>query len=944
MTRSAKLHLQVVGDDGPTVPLPRSGVLKVGSDPARCDLTLEGQGVAAVHCAIGRLKKGQGWAVKDLGSEHGTIVNGEVATSVRLAAGDTLVLGSRRLRVIDPVATEPAPTQPGPADAPRSQTTIAGYRIGRLLGRGGMGEVYAAVQESLQRPVALKVVSAKLEQDREFVDLFLAEARAAAALSHPNVVTVYDAGEQAGHHYLSMEYMEGGNLEDRIAREGSISVAETIAILTDATKGLVFAELRGIVHRDIKPANLMQDAHGNTKIADLGLATQIQAQTAREGGAKIFGTPHFISPEQARGERVDCRSDLYSLGATIYRLLSGRTPFEGQTTRDILRGHFQDRPRPLEEFVPGVPPQLGGLVSRLLEKDPADRYPSASALLLEVEGLRTAPLGVAPGAQAAGRERSPALVWVGGALGIAALATIVWVLVSDGTTAPLARERDVAATAEPEPRTPAAVAPEAGGTPPEPVPTSSPFDDDSALKVFEARAEQAYAELPTDLTQEERRLALEQLAADFAGSTAAAGWAAELRRLAEPGPGQAGQALPGPAVSGPGDELLEALAGAAGSADTPRSLAEAWPAMSAVPIPEAVAAHPAFGGRRASVFDGALKRALEDADERVRVIEADAARGDFEAVGAGLQDALAALGIPEPPPGLTADELPRLALVTARIDALRTRLDQLERERERYRLEQIHADALTLAAGFGGALGLEAELASLDLEAATRRLEALADQLVTEPARSITAEWRADLEGGRRALATVVREFDAGGWRRKQLADPRSQSRSTYETVGVDEGGVTLRIGSSAQLVPWSAFGTRPDLLHQLFHERLERDYTAGERADIAGLIRVAAVVHAARGAARLIERSEPAATDEVDLFSGFEDALVWGREAGDPTRVERELAAARTFADAVAASRDESWSMAVARLEELFDRFDDTLFVRMLADGSAWLPSPEDE
>ena len=264
-----------------------------------------------------------------------------------------------------------------------------------------MGEVYSAVQESLQRPVALKVVSSRFEADRDFVDRFVAEARAAAALSHPNVVTVHDVGEEAGQHYISMEYMEGGNLEERVTLLGPLPIREAIGVLADATKGLVFAELRGIVHRDIKPANLMQDAFGNTKIADLGLATQINAEVQDEGDRKIFGTPHFISPEQARGERVDCRSDLYSLGATVYRLLSGRTPFEGQTTREILRGHFQERPRPLAELVPGLPPALSLLVARLLEKDPGQRYPSASALLLEVEQLRSTPLDAAAAGQPA---------------------------------------------------------------------------------------------------------------------------------------------------------------------------------------------------------------------------------------------------------------------------------------------------------------------------------------------------------------------------------------------------------------------------------------------------------------------------------------------------------------------------------------------------------------
>ena len=214
----------------------------------------------------------------------------------------------------------------------------------------------------------------------------------------------------------------------------------------------------------------------------------------------------------------------------------------------------------------------------------------------------------------------------------------------------------------------------------------------------------------------------------------------------------------------------------------------------------------------------------------------------------------------------------------------------------------MHADALALAAGFGGAAGLEGELARLDLEGADTRLSALEATLATEEARALVRDLRRDLAGGRRALTTVATEFSAGGWRRVQMADPRSKSRNTHATVAADAAGLTLRIGGATQVVPWSAFGARPDRLHQLFHERLERDYTAEERADVAGLLRVTAVVRAVGDASRALAGDTEARPDE-----GFEDALTWARLAGDPIAVERERDAARMLAQALAAGAGDS-------------------------------------
>ena len=416
------LVLEVLGESGPGTPLPDRGSLVIGSSADQAGLVLAGAGVAGAHCAVGRVKGG-GWALKDLGSRAGTEVNGSRVASVRLSHGDVIAVGSRRLRVVDParpreLVLSSAPAAGGRPAAPRTGSSdlsdlgdlpparIGGFRVERRLGRGGMGEVYLAVQESLGRPVALKVLSARLDADHDFVERFLSEARAAAALNHTNVVVVYDVGEADGHHYLAMEYMDRGSLEERVAAGGALPWREALDVLYDAASGLVYAESKGIVHRDIKPANLMQNSAGATKIADLGLATQAEAEERDAAERKVYGTPHFISPEQARGGAVDHRSDLYSLGATMYRLLSGHTPFEGGTTRDILRAHFSEEPRPIEEWVPEIPGELAELVTGLLAKAPDDRPRSAASLLESVGRLR---LQAAHGAVAACSRSRPTL-------------------------------------------------------------------------------------------------------------------------------------------------------------------------------------------------------------------------------------------------------------------------------------------------------------------------------------------------------------------------------------------------------------------------------------------------------------------------------------------------------------------------------------------------------
>ncbi|MEE2940470.1 MAG: FHA domain-containing serine/threonine-protein kinase, partial [Planctomycetota bacterium] len=467
----------------PPAELPRKGKLIVGSSTERADFVVKGQGIADVHCAIGRLKSG-GWALKDLGSDFGTLLNGERIETARLEPGDELLIGSRKLRIVadagdDRSAEDPADAQPktppraAPAQRPASPASaavvIAGYRIEAELGRGAMGRVLRATQTSLDRKVAVKVLAPKLANDATFVDRFREEARAAAQLNHPNVVTVYDVGEEGGQHFLSMEYMDGGSVEAHLSTKGRFHWREALGILRDAAAGLVYAESRGIVHRDIKPDNLMRNADGATKIADLGLAVQVeQAHVDGERG-KVFGTPHFLAPELARGSTPDARSDLYSLGATAYRMISGRTPHEGTDPRSILRSVLNDEPPRLGELVQGLPGEVDELVHGMLAKDPTARTASAGLVMRQIDGI----LSGEPAVQGSGSKGR--LVTAAGLIIVlvGAYAVLGREEPEDPTRPSPTEARDVTASAEPEePPTPPST--EASDVAPAPGPAEAP--------------------------------------------------------------------------------------------------------------------------------------------------------------------------------------------------------------------------------------------------------------------------------------------------------------------------------------------------------------------------------------------------------------------------------------------------------------------------------------
>ena len=282
-------------------------------------------------------------------------------------------------RPSDESPTEISTASPGPIPAHIRPPVLSGYEIVGFLGEGGMGRVFRAVDRKLGRTVALKCIRG---DDRELIARFLQEARAQARIEHENVCRVFQAGEEAGQPFIAMQFLRGRSLGEE-AR--SLTVEQKVLILRDVAEALQAAHRIGIIHRDLKPANVIvertESGGVHAFVVDFGLARDVE-----EGGltmtGSLAGTPTFMSPEQARGDRqaVDRRSDVYSLGATLYAILGGRPPFEGESTFDILTKVVRDEPAPLASLAPGIPPDLATIVMKCLEKDPAMRYPSAREL------------------------------------------------------------------------------------------------------------------------------------------------------------------------------------------------------------------------------------------------------------------------------------------------------------------------------------------------------------------------------------------------------------------------------------------------------------------------------------------------------------------------------------------------------------------------------------
>lgn len=290
-------------------------------------------------------------------------------------------------------------------DGASEESVVVGQKIGKYeirskLGSGGMGEVYLAFDPLIERDVALKVLSADLSNSSTALKRFLGEARAIGRLNHPNVVAIYDIDLWNGYYFLVMELLSGGSVADRVDQLAALPWQEACRIVAEASRGLSAAHLAGMIHRDIKPENLMLSKEQAVKVVDFGLSklldSSLDPRNAVTKAGQILGTPQYMSPEQFEAGEVDARTDIYSLGATLFRLLTGRLPFhECQSILQVMRAHMTKPPPTPSAFAKDLPDELDRIIARSMAKIPADRYSSAAELADELESLilgRTSPV------------------------------------------------------------------------------------------------------------------------------------------------------------------------------------------------------------------------------------------------------------------------------------------------------------------------------------------------------------------------------------------------------------------------------------------------------------------------------------------------------------------------------------------------------------------------
>ncbi len=325
--------------DGKEYPLTNELVMGRHRD---CSIPLADGKASRRHARVFLKSDGTVW-VEDLDSANGTLVNSEEIFSPRqLFDGDRVVIGkSKVLFRGDTVETTPAHGSPVIAD-PKAMvgTLVGGCRIGEMIGAGSMGVVYRGKQLSLDREVAVKIFSAEVVQrDQAFAERFLKEARLAGSIQHPSVVQIHECGQQDNVLWYSMELVEGDTVEDLLARDGKFEPMLALIVTEQAAAALQAAHAKNIVHRDLTPANLMLSKEGKIKLLDLGLSRAINSGRAT-GKKTVIGNPWYMSPERAKGEDGDARSDIYSLGCTLYQLITGDPPFDDSSPKAILKAHL----------------------------------------------------------------------------------------------------------------------------------------------------------------------------------------------------------------------------------------------------------------------------------------------------------------------------------------------------------------------------------------------------------------------------------------------------------------------------------------------------------------------------------------------------------------------------------------------------------------------------
>ncbi len=281
----------------------------------------------------------------------------------------------------------------------RVGTQLAGYRIENVIGRGGMGVVYGAKHVHLERTVAVKVLVPELVESADFRDRFLRESRTAASISHPNIITIYDAGEADGLLYIAMQYVAGSDLAELLEGEGALEPSRAVAILRQMAAALDVAHAHGIVHRDVKPANVLIDSE-RCYLTDFGLAKSASSRVALTAKGEFVGTVHYMAPEQIKGSEVDARTDVYALGCLAFQAFTGKVPFERDSEVATVYAHLEDSPQVLLAERPDLPTGLDAAIATALAKKKEDRQSSCGEFVAALEAaLDGAKAGLEPGAE-----------------------------------------------------------------------------------------------------------------------------------------------------------------------------------------------------------------------------------------------------------------------------------------------------------------------------------------------------------------------------------------------------------------------------------------------------------------------------------------------------------------------------------------------------------------
>jgi hypothetical protein len=693
------------------------------------------------------------------------------------------------------------------------------------------------------------------------------------------------------------------------------------------------------VHRDIKPANLMRGSDGRTRLADLGLATSIEAvevDGTEDGQRTLVGTPQFLAPEVVRGDPASPASDLYSLGATAYRLLSGHTPFEAERTADVLRSVLRDEPESLAFRVPGLPAPVASLVHRMLAKDPDARPASAGVVVTEIENIQRGRAssnleGIKRGSRT---SRGPLIV-----LTVVIAAFLAWYFANlkgqtqvndpEDPNSTISRE-DSAGSRSNGQGNPGDNQSGAPDTSPQD-PTQPPLDDDATEQAFEAQAQRALLALEAQtLTDGQRVAALRDLALEWAGSSTAHD-ALETADTIEARRSEDHAADEQLAIQR--EALLEKLRAAARFDPSQPQLDTILTRMEEVPGHFDFLEDIRFQQGKQAILSELLNGALARAEAVFQQSASLQEQGDFDALPELLQNFIDQLGLPTEDPA----EDPRMTLLRQRSLLAERTLRGLDALKAAHRAQQTTSDESRVMQAFDGTgsdtASLLADLQAGNLSTVDENLGILLTSVTTLDLIQPLAALRADVQAGRRSFDMLSASFNSPGWRRQTVLDLR-QGQESYEVVSCDASGPQVMVGGALSHLGWAPFLASARGMQHLFDRRLERSLNTAEKTDFSALLRLAAVLECLDVARELMRQEVVTERRMAELIKPFEQALLHrGADLppGETTKLAHEQGAAKTFGLGLRALSNGQPLTAQTHLERLHNEFPDSLFLLLL-------------